>query len=205
MVNRLIEEIQKALKAELYFSALTLALTLPDICGKAAYPELQNGKKRYIKWFDEHIGDFEKPPEFPYPPSDKEMEIDKKFLSAAKELPYLSGKVMYSLRCSVLHEGNPNINHEQCQIDEFSLIIEKEKPGHFYSGDSAERRTDCMGNNSCFYRLNLRGLCRKLCAVADTYYKENKEKFNFFNYSIVDWDEQMERMKSLGYGCPEDL
>lgn len=35
MVNRIIEEIQKSLKQENYLAALTMALTLPDICGKA--------------------------------------------------------------------------------------------------------------------------------------------------------------------------
>ncbi len=38
MIIKLIEEINTALSHNLYFAALSLALTLPDICGKAEYP-----------------------------------------------------------------------------------------------------------------------------------------------------------------------
>ena len=33
-----IDEIEKSLENECYIAALALALTLPDICGKAEYP-----------------------------------------------------------------------------------------------------------------------------------------------------------------------
>ena len=47
MVEQLIDDVNRALDNEAYFAALTLALTLPDICGKAQYPE-SGGGKRYI-------------------------------------------------------------------------------------------------------------------------------------------------------------
>ena len=40
MVERLINEIYMALENRLYLVALNTALTLPDICGKAEFPEL---------------------------------------------------------------------------------------------------------------------------------------------------------------------
>lgn len=39
MIIQLVQDIRKALENNLYFVALSSALTLPDICGKAAYPE----------------------------------------------------------------------------------------------------------------------------------------------------------------------
>ena len=54
MIDKLIEEINKALENELYFSALSLALTLPDICGKAEYPD-KGSTSRYQLWYDEYI------------------------------------------------------------------------------------------------------------------------------------------------------
>ncbi len=42
MILRIIDEIEKALNHDLYFAALNLALTLPDICGKAEYPSLRS-------------------------------------------------------------------------------------------------------------------------------------------------------------------
>ena len=50
MINKLVEDINKALDNEAYFSALSLALTLPDICGKAEFPETKSGR-RYIDWY----------------------------------------------------------------------------------------------------------------------------------------------------------
>ena len=38
LINRIVHEIRMALSHELYLSALALALTLPDTCGKAEYP-----------------------------------------------------------------------------------------------------------------------------------------------------------------------
>lgn len=53
MINRLIDEINMALSHELYFATLSLALTLPDICGKAEYPD-KGSTRRYKLWYDEY-------------------------------------------------------------------------------------------------------------------------------------------------------
>ena len=100
MIIRLVQDIRKALENELYFVALSSALTLPDICGKAAYPAEQSSRKRYILWYDEEIGKYEKNPE------DKD------------DMPYLSGEVIYSLRCSLLHEGNPNMKSDSLRTNQ---------------------------------------------------------------------------------------
>ena len=60
MIIRLVQDIRKALENELYFVAVSSALTLPDICGKAAYPTEQSSRKRYILWYDEEIGKYER-------------------------------------------------------------------------------------------------------------------------------------------------
>ena len=31
--------------------------------------------------------------------------------------------------------------------------------------------------------------CMVLCLCAKGYYKENKDKFDFYNYELIDWDE----------------
>lgn len=171
MIFRLVQDIRKALENELYFVALSSALTLPDICGKAAYPDERTGK-RYISWYDEEIGKYMKNPD------DKE------------NMPYLSGKVIYSLRCSLLHEGNPNMTNNNLRtdlpIDHFSLIIEKAKSFGIYSDTSL--KTYFGDKNIREYSMNVRRICMILCNVAESYYKENKDKFHF-NYEIIDWDE----------------
>lgn len=172
MVLRLIHDIRNALKNDLYFVALSSALTLPDICGKAAYPDERSSRKRYILWYDEEIGKYEKNP------------ADK------SNMPYLSGEVVYSLRCSLLHEGNPNMSNESLRknlpIDHFSLVVEKAKPFTPYIDSSSIIE---WGNKHIRrYRMNVRRICMILCNVAEAYYRENKDKFHF-NYEIIDWDE----------------
>lgn len=172
MIERLVQEIRAALENELYFVALSSALTLPDICGKVAYPTKQSSRKRYILWYDEEIGKYEKNPE------DKD------------DMPYLSGEVIYSLRCSLLHEGNPNMKNESLRtnqsIDYFSLVIEKAKPFDIYS--DASMITKFGKEQKREYRMNVRRICMILCSVAEAYYKENRDKFHF-NYEIIDRDE----------------
>lgn len=190
MIKRLIEDINKALDAEAYMAALSLVLTLPDICAKAEYG---NKKGRYIKWFDEYIGQYEKPPT----------------KSDETEMPYLSGEVVYQLRCSVLHQGTPNIDsndikEETCKIDHFTLVIEKKKPFDIYADVSsiATMMNPKESKPVRCYRVNLRRLCLIITGVAKGYYEENKDKFTFFSYNILDWDEVTEEMNRLNGGKP---
>ncbi len=53
MMLQIISDIKRALDVDCYFSALALALTLPDMCGKAEYPEKRCGE-RYKDWYDDN-------------------------------------------------------------------------------------------------------------------------------------------------------
>ena len=192
MINRLINEIQKCMDYDCLLAGLALALTLPDICGKAEYPQENSNKKRYIQWYDEKVGITEKPP--------KSAQSDT-------EMPYLSGEVVYSLRCQFLHQGTPNIEvskikEEACKIDDFTLLIQKENSLDIYSDSAAvfSCGTDPDGKKPTHqlrsYEVNVRRLCMILCACADGYYKRNTDKFNFFHYEIVDADERREKFLS---------
>lgn len=183
MVSRLVQDIEKALNNDLYFAALVSALTLPDICGKAEYPAEESSRKRYTAWYDEQIGNYEKNPR------------DK------NDVPYLSGEVVYSLRCALLHEGNPNVKNEKLKltprIDHFVLVIEKKNQFDIY-GDSSSMEE--YGNVRIRrYKMNIRRLCLIICRVAETYYKENQEKFHF-NYEIEDRDEVKSHLPSADTG-----
>lgn len=182
MMLRMIDDVNKALNADCYFSALALALTFPDICGKAEYPRESSTAKRYKDWYDQHIGKYEQCP----------CEQCRN-----TPMPYLSGEVVYSLRNSLLHQGTPNINVDRIKddnnkIDRFEIVLESKKPYDIY-GDSSE-----INNGSIkTYSVNVRRLCLILCCSARVYYEDNRYKFDFFHCSIIDWDSEVEKMHNL--------
>ena len=172
MLNRIIDEVKKCIENECFIAALALALTIPDICGKAEYPDMRKSK-RYINWYTSYIGKYEKP-------------VDK----YGADVPYSSGELIYKLRCSMLHQGSPGISpddvkdfeEEQCKVDEFVLTISSKYDTGFsrvtYDKDFAVKERMLEVNIIC--------LCNRICAASMKYYLENKEKFNFFNYQLND-------------------
>ena len=182
MMLQLIDDVNKALDAECYYAALALALAFPDICGKAEFPQEKSTAKRYKNWYDEQIGEFERCP---------------CGQCQSMPMPYLSGEVVYSLRNSLLHQGTPNIDvngikDNNNKIDLFELAIESKNPFDIY-GDSASIYDGCKRT----YCVNVRRLCLILCISAKAYYERNKDKFNFFHYSIIDLDSAISKMHDL--------
>ena len=169
MLLKIIDESKKSIENECFIAALSLAVTLPDICGKAAYPNEGVGS-RYIKWYDTYIGKYEVP-----------------HVPTMQDMPYSSGELVYSLRNSLLHQGTPNINAERikekrCQVDRFILTIDDVSHG----GTSC---ISCIQESEIVERIlevNIVNLCSKLCAAAKSYYLENKSKFDFFKYEVQD-------------------
>lgn len=178
MVNRIIKDIESSLKNECFLAALALALTLPDICGKAEYPNEGNGK-RYIKWFDEYIGKYEKPPEI--------FDDTNKTKALNDDMPYMSGEIVYSLRNCFLHQGTPSIDtgkirEPRCQVTHFTLIIACATNG----GSSSIPNNCFMNSERRTLEINIINLCCKLCLTAKSYFEDNKEKFDFFQYDLQD-------------------
>lgn len=134
-MKQLILGIQDNIKRRNYLSALSLALTLPDICGKIAFPEKKNGRPdvggRYAKWYDEYIYPYENPPDL--------LECDS---SDSVPLNPLNGYAVYKLRCSLLHEGsidiqdtvekNPHKSQQVYRKLEFHLTDKLTSSGSFW-------------------------------------------------------------------------
>ena len=47
-----IVDIRKAFNADAFLSAISLALTIPDVCGSRLHPDMYV-HERYVAWFDE--------------------------------------------------------------------------------------------------------------------------------------------------------
>ena len=172
---KMIYEIEVCLEQELYMSALMLALTIPDICGKAEYPKDGN-TSRYIKWFNNYMEQYKSTPSI-----------------YGFDMPFLSGEVVYNLRNNMLHSGNPNIeakkiNDELCKIEQFELRFEKD-----FSGDTSHVSYGAgMRIIERGYIVNAYLLCHRLCETAKGYFQTNTDKFDFFNYKIIENGEEIQ-------------
>ena len=182
MIDKIIKDIETSLENGAYLGALALALTLPDICGKAKYPSLNVGE-RYKKWYNEHVDAILKP-----------------FSQAGEDMPYLSEDIIYSLRCSFLHQGTPNINtsevtEDRCKVDKFILVIDDEDEvdqslSHVAYGKNME-----IVNREL--TVDIRTLCYYLKTAAKDYYEANKSLFNFFIYTLVDEREERKQLREI--------
>lgn len=177
MINRIISEISAALSNKLYLSALTLALTLPDTCGKAEEPEKSTGT-RYRNWCNKYV-------------FNRESELFKEIVEEERvenyvignDMPYLDAEIIYKLRNSLLHQSTPNSECES-KLDKFVLVVSKEECA---DGDVSVVEYD--GDRNIKHRelkIYVTRLCNTLCSAAKDYYESNKEKFDFIKYSIID-------------------
>ncbi len=101
-------DMRRAFEADAFLSAISLALSLPDICGKYLYPKEKGSQKRYIKWFDRYIA---------------MNYLDGK--SSPSQKYYFSGTDCYQLRCVFFHEGTtiPHIERERASYNFIQFTV----------------------------------------------------------------------------------
>ena len=176
MIPTYVNDIRCSLKNKCYFSALSLALTLPDICGMAEFPN-KSVTERYIEWYDKYLGVY--------------MTQGKDDLGGNN--PWLSGEVIYNLRNTYLHQGSPGIasdkvKEEANQLDEFILML---GDGTFFQEATINIEVGIQATGKKTYKkkiVDVTFLCESICGVALWYYENNQEKFKF-NFNIITQEE----------------
>ena len=176
MIPIYVNDIKCSLKNKCYFSALSLALTLPDICGMAEFPN-KSVTGRYIEWYDKYLGAY--------------MVHDKD--TPAVNNPWLSGEVVYNLRNTYLHQGNPGIvgdkvKEEANQLDKFILVL---SDGTVLREMTLNMEAGTEETGKFIYRMitvDVTYLCDSICDCALWYYENNKEKFKF-NFDVITQEE----------------
>ena len=168
MIDIICADIQKAVDAGAYISALSLALTLPDWCGKAEYPTMGT-TSRYKKWYSENVGQYE--------------------TYEGNTGSFLSADVVYSLRNHLLHQGalsyeNSEVHQEQNKVNEFTLYFNLNECDGGSSSVHYRWGTDEIEHRA--FKLNALNLIMKLRLCAMGYYAENREKFDFMNITILE-------------------
>lgn len=107
-MNHLTDSIKQSIQSKNWYSAIAIALTIPDICAKITDGNKSNASK-YAKWFDNFVGD-----NYKTNYSKGQLEMVRKY---STEEDYqnllkgtkLSGNDCYALRCAYLHEGTGEI------------------------------------------------------------------------------------------------
>lgn len=103
-MERFIQAIEKSIESENWYSALTLALTLPDICGRLNNPD-SGSQKRFEGWFNKYmLNHYESP-------------------FHGEGFTFLSGSDCYALRCAFLHEGRDDVTRQRARevVSKFSF------------------------------------------------------------------------------------
>ena len=172
MIPIYVNDIRCSLENKCYFSALALALTLPDICGMAEFPNKSVGE-RYIGWYNKYLGVY--------------MAHAKDNL--CENNPWLSGELVYNLRNTYLHQGNPGIasdkvKEEVNQLDKFVLML---GDGTVLHEASMNITAGTKKTGEITYRMiivDVMYLCDSICDCALWYYENNQDKFKF-NFNVI--------------------
>jgi hypothetical protein len=136
-----VADMNHAVESGAYISALSLALTIPDVCGLRRYHDVNgignNVGKRYAKWFDEYVAiwDYREPPR----ETGFSQDIDKPTLVST----YFTGSDCYRLRCSYLHEASNVPNAHRGVKTPFATIQFRVSSGLLYCD-----HVGCLSSNA---------------------------------------------------------
>lgn len=186
MIDRIIDEIKVCLNSNCFLVALNSALTLPDICGKAEYPNEKSKRSRYVLWYDEYITKNEKS-------------------NQSNELPILNGNVVWNLRNNTLHQATFDFEGEKFKLTDWELFVQSPNGNVLNGGFSILEKAPIKKNvdvdkfiddavdsdekdfiiTKRFLSISLLDLVYKICACAKGYYRNNKEKFDFLKNRIA--------------------
>ena len=179
-IERQIEDVRSAIGADNLLSALALALTFPDVFGRALYPDMvtANGRRnagaQYSRWFDEHVGTEYKMPEEP-----GSCELER----------YFTGRMCWKLRCAYLHEGKSDCNYPyepSNSQDGLDYEFEFELALHACDavGDTTESATPDRVKRHV--RIDVGKLCVRLCDAAEACLLNNAGRFSNHTSDILD-------------------
>ena len=185
-----VDEVEQNIEDERWQSALALALTLPDICGGIAFPEIvkryRDGRimldrqknptrdvgGQYIRWFDEYAGAYFK-------------------LSPTDEKPYICGDRCWQLRCEYLHQNKGFLNDEN------------ESPVRFHLGVNCgtsvcQLDQTTMNSDGMDIRIDIEQFCRRMCRAVRAYYEavHTEKDFNIYNTPVLDFIKASQDEKS---------
>lgn len=172
MIEKIVNEIAGLLRDGYPYSALGIALTLPDICGNVAYPGTKVAV-HYKKWYDEYVNPI------------SVIRSEEGFITVDSE-------VCYKLRCAYLHRGNFDLGNGSSvkDIDQFTIHYNRNPDFRFI------RIAQSVGGK---YQMDidLGVLCWQLCAAATEFYAGYQGECSSATIEIKDTTPTEEEQKAL--------
>lgn len=131
-MDHLTEAVRAAIKDKNWHGALSLSLTLPDICGKLQSPTAKSGP-RFKAWWEKYCAD--------------------KYTVGPSRRKILSGSDAYALRCAFLHEGGDDITEQQARdvLSRFTFIYPPDNGSMHCNlfGDTLQLQVDRFCTDIC--------------------------------------------------------
>lgn len=164
----ILDDADKCIENGIYIGALDVALTIPDICGNIEFQGTSVGD-RYKSWFKNYVCDEE-----------SQLTVGNYGLPQLK--PFYDAELVYKLRCSMLHEGQPI-------IDYFGEVLAGEgiRGTLNFTSNGGSMFLSSGRNNLPHHKapkinifIDVCELSRKLISSGREYVKKNPEKFQQF-------------------------
>lgn len=185
----IINSIEDAIKKQCFLPALALTLVIPDICAQFEYRDLHKKSqgKAYAKWYDKNIAEYDLP-DYSHLELD---EQDKKEFSDLANTTALSGKNLWYLRCSFLHEASIDLNAKMSHNGKkvcFNLTSSKYSGCNILLGAAS-----CAWKNDDAYYVNIdiAQFCGKILAVLKNSYLTNPKFVEFTDKKNLNYKEEM--------------
>lgn len=190
-----INDIRKSIDSQCFLSALALALTIPNICGRVKYENIldENGKLYkdnliYELWFNEYI----------YEPNRYKGKLEKHYKGSG-----FDGAACYMLRCEFLHNGSSTIKSGdgRVMINRFELCISGTEDC-VVCAEANGIVTNNFGKSTIYHaRVDIRALCNLICDASEKFYNEIEDKSLFIDHSIkiMNMEQEYEKLKRLGW------
>lgn len=169
-MKSIVQDIEKALRAEAHLSALALALTLPDICSQVEFNLAESNGKKYQEWFDKHA---------------KSLYFNAG--ASNPDLPEFDGLACWKLRCGVLHSGNVGIDAaKDVDIQIFELRTSGAPLGaNAVSSTLCEAGSTGNGTETVKkMQIHVEWLCFAIVQAAMVFFEEWESKRDFERHSI---------------------
>ena len=107
-MEHLVSDVRAAVQARAWYSAVGLALALPDICGFVESLPGTGSQARYATWFDREVGPR-------YSVSRPDGSVDQ----------FLCGRDCYAFRCAFLHQGDFDVMDQRARqaVERFRFVV----------------------------------------------------------------------------------